>query len=329
MTGRNLQIFALSESAEFAARVCSDLDAELSPHEEREFEDGEQKIRPLCSVRGNDLYVIQSLYSDARKSVNDKLCRLLFFLGALRDAGAERITAVSPYLCYARKDRKTKPRDPVTIRYLAALLEAVGTNRVVTLDVHNLAAYQNAFRCLTEHLEGTTLFADYIRRRLAARDRVAVVSPDVGGIKRAEAFRLALAAINPDAEPPTMAFVEKYRSAGVISGKALVGDVQGRTAILIDDLISSGTTLAKAADACRAGGASAVYAVATHALFSRNAYETLQVAPIDQLVVTDSVNHERAAGSMERLHVLTCAPFLAQAINRLHTDGSIVDLLGG
>ena len=149
----DLRLFALNATREFGERIASSLGIELGKHEEREFEDGEHKARALESVRGHDVYVVQSLYSDPHQSVNDKLIRLLFFLGSLRDAAAERTTAVLPYLCYARKDRKTKARDPVTTRYLGQLLEAVGVDRVITLDVHNLAAYQNAFRCFSEHLE--------------------------------------------------------------------------------------------------------------------------------------------------------------------------------
>ncbi len=322
MSESGLLVFALSESGAFAELVCRQLGVARAPHEERDFEDGEHKIRPLCSVRGKDVYLVQSLHGDGAKSVNDKLCRLLFFIGALRDAGASRLTAVLPYLCYARKDRKTKSRDPVTIRYLAAVMEAVGTDRVVTLDVHNLAAYQNAFRCMTEHLEGVPLFIAYFREQLGADAAIAVVSPDVGGIKRAEAFRTAMAAYT-DADP-AMAFVEKYRSAGEVTGKALVGDVAGRTVVLIDDLISSGTTLVKAATACRDAGAKAVYAAATHAVFSRDACERLAAAPIDKVVVTDSVRQE---GLTEPVHVLSCAPLFARAIERLNSNGSLVELL--
>ena len=152
-----------------------------SPHEERECEDGEHKARPLISVRGKNVFVVQSLYGDDRQSGNDKLCRLLFSIDALKDAAAARVTAVVPYLAYARKDRKTKPRDPVTTRYVAALFEAVGIDTVMTLDVHNLAAFQNAFRCRPEHLEAfkCLLCAEMVnfhrgwRTRASTRERIA------------------------------------------------------------------------------------------------------------------------------------------------------------
>ena len=153
MKREDLVLFALNASKDFGAAVGRHLGMELAAHEERDFEDGEHKIRPLVSVRGKDVFVVQSLYGDSEQTVNDKLCRFLFFLGALKDASAERVTAVMPYLCYARKDKQTKPRDPITTRYVADLFEAVGVSRAFTLDVHNLAAFQNAWRIETDHLE--------------------------------------------------------------------------------------------------------------------------------------------------------------------------------
>jgi ribose-phosphate pyrophosphokinase len=178
------------------------------------------------------------------------------------------VTAVVPYLCYARKDRKTKPRDPVTTRYLACLFEAVGVDRVVTLDVHNLAAFQNSFRCRTEHLTALPLFVE----RLAPMGReepVVVVSPDIGGAKRARGFAEALERAI-EREVPS-AFVEKHRSGGVVTGGAFAGDVSDRVALIIDDLISSGGTILRAAHACRELGAREVHAIATHGLFVEGA----------------------------------------------------------
>ena len=157
-----LRLFALQATAELGQAVADALGCRLAAHEERAFEDGEHKVRPLDAVGGANVYVVQSLHGGPAESANDKLCRLLFFVGALKDAGAARVTAVVPYLCYARKDRRTKPRDPVTTRYVAALVEAMGVDRVVAMDVHNPAAFENAFRCPAEHLEARPLF---VRRR--------------------------------------------------------------------------------------------------------------------------------------------------------------------
>jgi ribose-phosphate pyrophosphokinase len=280
----------------------------------------------LVNVRGQDVFVIQSLYSDTQHSVNDKLCRLLFFLGALRDASAARLTAVVPYLCYARKDRKSQPRDPVTTRYVATLFEAMGVDRVLTLDVHNLAAFQNAFRSHTDHLEAKKLFIDYFMP-LVRQKEVVVVAPDVGGIKRAEDFRQTLSTAL--GRPIPSAFMEKYRRGGVVSGETVVGDVAQRTAIIIDDLISSGTTLVRTAEACRAGGAEAIYAAASHGAFVGKASAVLTHPALEKVVVTNTIPPFRLDPNLvsTKLVVLDTAALFAAAITRIHTGGSIVELL--
>jgi ribose-phosphate pyrophosphokinase len=317
-----LLLFALQSSREYGERVAAHLDIPLARCEEREFEDGEHKTRPLENVRGRDVYVVQSLSANTEQSVNDQLIRLLFFIGALKDASADRVTAVMPYLCYARKDRKTKSRDPVTTRYVAALLEAVGTDRVVTMDVHNLAAFQNSFRIPAEHLQAKQLF---VERLVGLPGHLVVASPDVGGVKRAEALRQALQARRDD--PVSSAFMEKHRSAGVVSGETLVGDVAGRTVILVDDLIASGGTLRRASEACRQDGAQRVIGVATHGAFSAAAAEQLGRSVFDELMVTDTIAATPTWPT--ELEVLPTAALFARAIDRLHSGGSIVELLGG
>jgi ribose-phosphate pyrophosphokinase len=239
------KLFALHGSEAIGQAIAAGLDSTLNNHEEREFEDGEHKARPLNDVRGAHAYVVHGLHGGPKHSADEKLCRLLFFIGALKDAGAAQVTAVAPYLCYARKNRRTKPRDPVTIRYIAAMFEAVGIDRVVTLEVHNPAAFENAFRCPTVTLNSTLLWVDYCRK--LGDDRLCVVSPDTGGAKRAELLRQTLeTATGREAQS---AFAEKYRSAGVVSGYHFAGEVSGATALIIDDLISSGGTLLRAATA--------------------------------------------------------------------------------
>ena len=180
-----LTLFAVGGTREYGERVAQHLELILGAHEERGFEDGEHKIRPLAEVRRQDVFVTHSLYGDAEQSPNDKLCRLLFFIGALKDAGAERVTAVVPYLCYARKDRRTQPRDPITTKYVARLFEACGADAVMTFDVHNVAAFENAFRCPSTNLEAMPLFVVHFTR-LMRHDKICVVSPDIGGAKRAD-----------------------------------------------------------------------------------------------------------------------------------------------
>jgi len=320
-------LFALNATRELAARVAQHLGGALEPHEEREFEDGEHKARPLVNVRDRDVYVLQSLYGDAGASVNDKLVRLLFFLGALRDAAAARVTALVPYLGYARKDARTQPRDPVTTRYVAALFEAVGADCVATLEVHNLAAFQNAFRCRTEHLDTAALFARYFAELLRDEERVAVVSPDAGGVKRAERLRRALGSLR-QAEAP-LAFMEKARAKGVLTAGKLVGDVAGSAAVIVDDLISTGSTLAYAARACRAAGARRVYAAAAHGLFVGDANRVLTAGDLEKIIVTDSVPPFRLDPALvrEKLVLVSVAGLFAEAVRRLHEGGSLVELL--
>jgi ribose-phosphate pyrophosphokinase len=319
-------LFALDASRAYGERVAAALGLALARHEEREFEDGEHKARPLESVRGRDVYVIHSLYGEPGISANDKLVRLLFFIGALKDASAACVTAVCPYLAYSRKDRRTKPRDPVGSRYVAQLFEAMGADRMLTLDVHNLAAYQNAFRIPAEHLEARGLFVAWFAAQLRDED-IAVVSPDAGGVKRADAFRDALS--RTLGRPVGSAFMEKRRSEGVVSGEAVVGEIGGRTAIIVDDLISSGTTLARAAAACRALGARQVFAAASHGLFIGAAGSVLAGPALDKVLVTDSVPPFRLPPALlgSQVEVLDSAPLFAEAIRRLHDGGSLVELL--
>jgi len=323
--GHGMHLFALQATGDLGTRVASALGVELSAHEERSFEDGEHKTRPLVNVRGADVYVVQSLHGGPTESANDKLCRLLFFIGALKDAGAGRVTAVVPYLSYARKDRRTKPHDPVTTRYVAAMFEAVETDCVVTLDVHNPVAFENAFRCRTVTLTGAPLLVEHARRY--AGEILCVVSPDPGGAKRAELFREALeAAID---KPVGKGFADKHRSAGVVSGDLFVGEVAGATALIVDDLLSTGNTLLRAARAARQAGARRAIALVTHGLFMQGAEAVLGDPAIDEFIITDSVPAFRLspAAARDKLTILPCAPLLAQAIRRLHENRDLTDLL--
>ena len=291
-------LFALEGTAPMANVSPAGLEWPLSAHEERPFEDGEHKIRPLVDVSRKDIFVVHALYGSPGASPNDKLCRLLFFIGALKDAGATRVTAVVPYLCYARKDQRSQPRDPITTKYVARMFEACGADAVMTFDVHNRAAFENAFRIPTTNIEAMPLFVEHFAG-LLGHDKIAVVSPDIGGAKRAERFRRALAAVV--GQEPTAGFVDKQRAGGVVSGDLFVGDVHGRTTILFDDLISTGTTLRRAAVKCREAGASRVFAAATHGLFIGDALTVLSGAELDGVVVGDTVcSAAEAAGPLPK-----------------------------
>lgn len=319
MKYRPMVVFALEGSRPFAERVAERLDVPLAPHEERSFEDGEHKARPLQTVRGQDAFVLHSLHGDAHESANDKLCRLLFFCGALRDAGASSVTAVTPYLCYARKDRRTKVNDPITTRYVAALFEAIGIDRVIAVEVHNVAAFENAFRCPTIHIECAPLLAAHFAPLLRGQQVVAV-SPDAGGAKREEAFRLELQRLT--GMDVGSAFMEKSRSGGIVSGELLAGDVRGKAAVIVDDLISTGGTLVRAAKACRTAGATKVYAAAAHGLFMSGAPELMAEPSIDGIVVANTVPPFRlSAESAARLAILDASEAVAAAIASCRDGG--------
>jgi len=323
-----MKLFALDASRCFGEGIAAALEVPLARHEERGFEDGEHKARPLEVVRGEDVYVVQSLHGDPAQSANDKLCRLLFFIGCLRDCAAARVTAVVPYLAYARKDRRTKPRDPITTRYLAQLFEAVGTEAVVTLDVHNVAAFENAYRCRTVPLDSRRLFAPRLKE-LVGGEPVVVVSPDPGGVKRAQLFRESFERML--GRPVGAAFLDKRRSGGIVSGDLLVGEVGGAVVIVVDDLISTGGTMRRAAEACLAQGAARVVAVAAHGLFTGEAARTIAAPALARVLVSDTVPPFRLPPSLleERVEVISAVPLFAEAVRRLHGGGSITALLEG
>jgi ribose-phosphate pyrophosphokinase len=281
-----MMLFAPALSAAFAGKVALALGTRLAASEEREFSGGEHKMRPLEEVRGEHVFVIDSLFGSAAASANDRLCRLLFFAGALKDAGARRVTTVVPYLAYARKDRRTQPRDPTTTRYVAAMFEAVGVDSVVVLDIHNEAAFDNAFRIPTVRLEAAEPFAAALASRVGGQ-RVVVASPDVGGVKRAQRFREALnRQLGRDVD---FAFVEKRRALGVVSGDALVGSVNDADVVFYDDMIASGTTLLRAVGAARRAGARRVHVAAPHAAFLPAASQLLQPDGPATVMVSDSI----------------------------------------
>lgn len=322
-----MRLFALNATRDFGLRVAETLGIGLDPHEEREFEDGEHKARPLVPVRGQDVYVLQSLHGGPRESAGEKLLRLLFFAGALRENGAGRVTALIPYLAYARKERQTKPRDPVSSKYMALLLEAVGIDRVVTLETHNLAAFQNAFRIETVHLDTRALFVEHVGKLLGQRP-LAVVSPDPGGVKRAQLFREKLE--ERLGRPVGAAYLEKRRSAGKVSGTHLAGDVRGANVLVIDDLVATGGTMVRAAETCLAHGASRVLAYAAHGLFVGNAAEALRNPSLERIVISDTVPPFRLSGdALARVEVLSAAPLFARVVSRLHDDDSLVEIIEG
>ena len=314
-------MFSLEPANPFAQALANALDLTLSPHEERVFPDGERKLRPLVDPRGADAYVVHSLHGGPIDSPHDKLCRLLMFIATLKDHGAARVTAVVPYLAYARKDQRTKPHDPVSLRYVAQLFDAVGVSQLIVLEAHNVAAFENAFRCPTVHLSAHPVFAE-LAEKLAGTGPLAVASPDPGGVKRAQLWREALQ--DRLDRPVNFAMIDKRRSAGVLSGGQLVaGEVEGATVLLLDDLIASGETLQRSATALRRAGAKDVIGCAAHGLFVDQAPQLLADDGLSRLLVTDSVPPFRlpADGAVRsKLHVVSAVPLFAEAVRASHVS---------
>ena len=325
MSNHRIKLFALGEDRRLTVGVAERLGVDVAPHELRVFADGECKVRPLSNVRGREVFVLASLAATETASVNDALCRLLIFVGALKDAAAARVTAVVPYLCYSRKDRKTKPRDPVSTRYVAQLLEAVGVSQLVTVDVHNPAAFQNAFRIQTETLDAARVFAAPVAAACQT-DPVTVLSPDLGGVHRAETFRRALAAATPG--PVGFGFMEKWRSEDVVWGDVLAADVVGKTVVIYDDMISTGVTLARAAAKCKERGAHRVLAAAAHGVFTPGADKALASPALDRVFVTNTVPLPAREGQAfnGKLEVVDAAPLVAHAIESI-LDGSSISAM--
>lgn len=248
-------------------------------------------------------------------------------MSTLKSNGASRVTALVPYLAYSRKDRQTKSRDPIATQYVARMFEAAGTDCAVTLEVHNIVAFQNAFRNQSIHLDTRRLFIDHLMERFSGQ-QICVVSPDPGGVKRAQLFREMLEARL--GRPVAQAFMEKRRSAGVVSGELLIGDVEGTLAIVVDDLISSGGTMKRAAMSLREHGALGVICCAAHGLFTGEAEETLSTPALDKIIISDSVPPFRLSGGFVKAHceTVSAAPLFAECIRCIEGHGSISRLLG-
>jgi ribose-phosphate pyrophosphokinase len=275
------------------------------------FADGEYDVKIAESVRGADVFLVQSTC----QPVSENLIQLFIILDALRRASAGRITAVIPYYGYARKEKKTQPRDPISAKLMADIITLAGANRVIALDLH-ADAIQGFFDIPVDHLTAEKLIVDYIRKlRLA---NAVVVSPDIGGAKRVGDVARHL-------DLP-IAFVYKRRPKDdVVSEQRVVGEVAGMDAVVVDDLISTGGTLVGVSKALRAEGATSVRVLATHGVLAGNAVEQLTNAPLEEIVITDSI--PLAANKQHpKIKVLSVAPLLAEAIRRVHEDRSVSEL---
>ena len=316
--GDNIKIFCGNSNPAFAETVCKELNLTLGQGTVNNFADGEVAVSLHETVRGADVFLIQSTC----KPVNDNLMELLVMIDACRRASAGRITAVIPYFGYARQDRKAKSRDPISAKLVANMLTAAGADRILTMDLH-AAQIQGFFDIPLDHLLGNVTFVDYYMNKFPEEtfdhEEFVVVSPDVGSVGRARAFAAKV--------HMGLAIVDKRRpKANVSEVMNIIGDVKGKTCILYDDMVDTAGSLCNAAKALvEVGGAKAVYACATHGVLSGPAYERLEASPIQELVFLNTIPEvgNTASGKCKFLDV---APVFARAIAHIHGGTSIADL---
>jgi len=306
------KIFSGTANPSLAEAICKHLSVPLGKALLGRFSDGEIYFQILENVRGADVFVVQP----CSFPVDNHLLELLLMIDAFKRASAWRITAVLPYYCYARQDRKDKPRVPISAKLVADLLETAGASRALTLDLH-APQIQGYFDVPVDHLYGSPVLIDYFRNKNLPN--LTVVSPDAGGVERARAFAKKLGA--------PLAIVDKRRvDLDVTEVMNLIGDVRGRSTLIVDDIIDTAGTLVKTADALMREGATQVYAACTHAVFSGPAVERIENSVIAEVVATDSVPLCEAAKHLKKIRILSVAELLARGIRSIHEETSISEL---
>ncbi len=308
-----MKIVACNSNRPLAEAVAAKLDLTLTRASVRRFADMEVFVEIQENVRGEDVFVVQSTSYPA----NDNLMELLIMLDALRRGSARRVTAVVPYFGYARQDRKSSPRSPISAKLVANLITEAGANRVLTMDLH-APQIQGFFDIPVDNLFAAPLFAADAQSRFADRDMM-VVSPDVGGVARARELARRL---NTD-----LAIIDKRRArAGVSEVMNVIGDVSGRHCILVDDICDSGGTLVNAATALIADGASSVSVYITHGVLSGGAVARIAASPIELMAITDSILATEAVRQAANVRQMTIAPLLAEAMRRISDESSVSSL---
>jgi len=306
------KIFCGSANPLLAEEICRFLGVKLGQSELGRFSDGEIYFQILENVRGADVFVVQP----CSHPVDYHLMQLLMMIDAFKRASAWRITAVIPYYCYARQDRKDKPRVPISAKLVADLLETAGASRALTLDLH-APQIQGYFNVPVDHLYASPVLVEYFKKK--ALGEVTVVSPDAGGVERARFFAKRLDA--------PLAIVDKRRvDMNVAEVMHLIGEVRGRPALIIDDIIDTAGTLVNTVEALLKEGATKVYAAATHAVLSGPAVDRLCKSPVEEVVVTNSVPLSAEAQKVKKIKMLSVAELLARGIRSIHEETSISEL---
>ena len=312
--GKDLKIFAGSSNQALARDICKELSIPLGSAETGAFSDGENFVSIFETVRGSDVFVVQSTSSP----VNDHLMELLIMIDALKRASAGRITAVIPYFGYARQDRKTKPRDPISAKLVANLITRAGADRVLTMDLH-ANQIQGFFDIPVDNLMGSPVFVDHFFRRYApVHDQTMIVSPDVGSVARARAFAQKLGM-------PLAIVANRRQKANSSEVMNIIGDVHGKQVILFDDMVDTAGSLCGAAQALvDIGGATDVYACASHGVLSGPAYDRIEASPIKELVLLDTI--PAGSNSCSKIKYLSVADMFAEAIERIYQEVSVSKL---
>src|SRR3989304_286171 len=307
-----IKIFAGNSNLPLATDICRHLGISLGNTEIKSFSDGEVFVEVKESVRGMEVYVIQSTCTP----VNKNLMELLVMMDALKRASAHAITAVIPYYGYARQDRKVAPRTPITAKLIADLITTAGATRVLCMDLH-AGQIQGFFNVPVDNLYATPVLLDYIQKNY--RDNTVIVSPDAGGVERARAFAKRL--------QTNFAIIDKRRPApNVAEIMNIIGDVAGKICIIMDDMIDTAGKITQAADALMKHGAKEVYACCTHPVLSGPAIERLKKAPIKEVIVTNTIPLSDEARGLKKIKSLTVAPLLGEAIKRIHYGESVSSL---
>jgi len=307
-----LKMFAGNSNVDLAKEICLDLAIPLSRANVRTFSDGEVFVEIEENVRGTDVFVLQSTCPP----VNHNIMELLIMIDALKRASSRRITAVIPYYGYGRQDRKVAPRVPISAKLVADIITAAGANRVLSMDLH-AGQIQGFFNIPFDHLFAAPVLLEYIRKNY--QDDLVIVSPDAGGVERARAFAKRLEV--------TLAIIDKRRE-GINEAKAMnvIGEIRGKNALILDDMIDTAGTLTQAVEALRQHGAKEVFAACTHPVLSGPAVERIEQSDLSEVVVTNTIPLRDKARTCPKIKVLSVAGLLAEAIKRIHEEKSVSSL---
>jgi len=303
-----LKVFTGNSNIELVKKICKQLKTHMGKSLVKSFSDGEINVEIDESVRGMDVFVIQSICAP----INDNLMELLILIDALKRASAGRITAVLPYYGYARQDRKVVPRAPISAKLVADLITTAGASRLLTVDLH-AGQIQGFFNIPVDHLFAAPVLLRHLKQ---LRDDIVIVSPDAGGVERARAYAKRL--------NTSLAIIDKRREApNVTQVMNIIGDVSGMTAVLVDDMVDTAGTLARAAYALSEKGAKAVYACCTHPVLSGQAVKVIMESPLEEMIVTDTIPLREEAKACPKMKVFSISSLLAEAIRRIYEDESV------